>query len=122
MQLEVQQGGPEDLGTEGRSGALEPDGVGLGRTLKAVVEFSRQTYSEGRGVLEQRDQCVQRTELWFGGWMMYQSRRGVAWNHPGGCVQEAGGHSESLPPALRGSLTVSLLGMSDSSERRGSSL
>lgn len=28
----------------------------------------------------------------------------------------------SLPPALRGSLTVSILGMSGSSERRGSSL
>ena len=39
MQLEVQQGGPEDLGTEGRSGALEPDGVGLGRTLKVQWNF-----------------------------------------------------------------------------------
>ena len=38
-QLEVQQGGPEDLGTEGRSGALEPDGVGLGRTLKVQWNF-----------------------------------------------------------------------------------
>lgn len=43
MQLEVQQGGPEDPGTEGRSGALEPDGVGLRWTLKAAVDFSRQT-------------------------------------------------------------------------------
>ena len=44
-------------------GALEPDGVGLGRTLKAAVGFSRQTWREGRGVSEQRDQCVQSTEL-----------------------------------------------------------
>ena len=43
MQLEVQQGGPEDPGTEGRSGALEPDGVGLRWTLKAAVDFSRHT-------------------------------------------------------------------------------
>ena len=62
-QLEVRQGGPEDPGTEGSSGALEPDGVGLGRTLKAAVGFSRQTWREGRGVSEQRYQCVQSTEL-----------------------------------------------------------
>ena len=39
MQLGAQQGGPEDPGTEGRSGALEPDGVGLGRTLEVQWNF-----------------------------------------------------------------------------------
>lgn len=39
MQLGAQQGGPEDPGTEGRSGALEPDGVGLGRTLEVRWNF-----------------------------------------------------------------------------------
>lgn len=60
MQLEHSRGGLEDPGTEGRSGALEPDGVGLGRTLRCGGIFQADM-EEGRGVSEQRDQCVQST-------------------------------------------------------------
>lgn len=106
MQLEVQQGGPEGLGTEGRSGALEPDGVGLGRTLKVRWNFpgrhgGRAEASQSRG-----------TSVYRVVWLDDASV--VEGSHLGitqvGVSRRPAATQRSLPPTLRGSFTVSLLG------------